>query len=253
MRDKKLLYPELQAKIALLEKDLEKENIKIGWAETLRTKAEQDNLYAKGRSKPGPKVTNAPGDSYRSMHQWGIAADFYLIMDIDGDGQTKDDAYNNAKKTFNRVGQVAKKLGLEWGGDWKSIRDLPHLQLSQWGSTPKKLIAVYGTPKKFMESASWETSSGKKAAGNASKAQKNTDKAATRIESAKSFNKEYAGTYKVKDNCNLMAGAGTGVVAAIKKDTTVQSYGYYTAKGGKIYLFVQCGKKTGFLSKNDLK
>ena len=122
MRDKKLLHPELQAKIALLEKDLEKENIKIGWAETLRTKAEQDNLYAKGRSKPGPKVTNAPGDSYRSMHQWGIAADFYLIMDIDGDGQTKDDAYNNAKKTFNRVGQVAKKLGLEWGGDWKSIR-----------------------------------------------------------------------------------------------------------------------------------
>lgn len=253
MRDKKLLHPELQAKIALLEKELGKENIKIGWAETLRTKAEQDNLYAKGRSKPGPKVTNAPGDTYRSMHQWGIAADFYLIMDIDGDGQTKDDAYNNAKKTFNRVGQVAKKLGLEWGGDWKSIRDLPHLQLSQWGSTPKKLIAVYGTPKKFMESASWETSSGKKAAGNASKAQKNTDKAATRIESAKSFNKEYAGTYKVKDNCNLMASAGTGVVAAIKKDTTVQCYGYYTAKGRKIYLFVQCGKKTGFLNKNDLK
>lgn len=253
MRDTKMLHPELQIKLDLLLKACKSEGIKIAFAETLRTVAEQDALYAKGRSKPGPKVTNAKGEEYRSMHQWGVAADFYLLMDIDGDGTTKDDAYNNAKKTFNRVGKVAKKLGLEWGGDWKSIKDLPHLQLPQWGSTPKKLIAVYGTPKKFMKSASWGTSSGKKAAGNAFKAQKNTDKAATRIESAKSFNKEYAGTYKVKDNCNLMAGAGTGVVAAIKKDTTVQSYGYYTAKGGKIYLLVQCGKKTGFLNKNDLK
>ncbi len=252
MRDKKLLHPELQAKIALLEKELGKENIKIGWAETLRTKAEQDNLYAKGRSKPGPKVTNAPGDSYRSMHQWGIAADFYLVMDIDGDGQTKDDAYNNAKKTFNRVGKVAKKLGLEWGGNWKSIKDLPHLQLPQWGSIPTKLIATYGSPKKFMKSTSWGTSSGKKAAGNASKAQKNTDKAATRIESAQSFNKAYAGVYKAAANCNLMAGPGTGVVATLEKGTQVQCYGYYTKKNGKVYLFVQAGKKTGFIPKEKL-
>ena len=239
MRDKKLLHPELQAKIALLEKELGKENIKIGWAETLRTKAEQDNLYAKGRSKPGPKVTNAKGEAYRSMHQWGVAADFYLLMDIDGDGTTKDDAYNNAKKTFNRVGKVAKKLGLEWGGDWKSIKDLPHLQLPQWGSTPTKLIATYGTPKKFMKSASWGTSSGKK-------------KAATRIESAQSFNKAYAGAYKAAANCNLMAGPGTGVVATLEKGTQVQCYGYYTKKNGKVYLFVQAGKKTGFIQKENL-
>lgn len=248
MRDKKLLHPELQAKIALLEKELGKENIKIGWAETLRTKAEQDNLYAKGRSKPGPKVTNAKGEAYRSMHQWGVAADFYLLMDIDGDGTTKDDAYNNAKKTFNRVGKVAKKLGLEWGGDWKSIKDLPHLQLPQWGSTPSKLKVKYGTPEKFMKSVEWETSSGKKAATNAEKAQKNTDKSVTRIESAQSFKKNYAGSYIAKVNCNLLAGAGSGVVAPIKKDTNVQCYGYFTEKNKQVYLYVRCGKKTGFIN-----
>ncbi len=116
MRDTKMLHPELQIKLDLLLKACKSEGIKIAFAETLRTVAEQDALYAKGRSKPGPKVTNAPGTSYASMHQWGVAVDFYLQMDIDGDGDTADDAYNNAKKTFNRVGQIAKKLGLEWGG-----------------------------------------------------------------------------------------------------------------------------------------
>lgn len=248
MRDTKMLHPELQIKLDLLLKACKSEGIKIAFAETLRTVAEQDALYAKGRSKPGPKVTNAKGEEYRSMHQWGVAADFYLLMDIDGDGTTKDDAYNNAKKTFNRVGKVAKKLGLEWGGDWKSIKDLPHLQLPQWGSTPTKLKAKYGTPEKFMKSVEWETSSGKKAATNAEKAQKNTDKSVTRIESAQSFKKNYAGSYIAKVNCNLLAGAGSGVVAPIKKDTNVQCYGYFTEKNKQVYLYVRCGKKTGFIN-----
>lgn len=253
MRDTKMLHPELQIKLDLLLKACKSEGIKIAFAEMLRTVAEQDALYAKGRSKPGPKVTNAPGTSYASMHQWGVAVDFYLQMDIDGDGDTADDAYNNAKKTFNRVGQIAKKLGLEWGGDWKSIKDLPHLQLPQWGSTPTKLKAKYGTPEKFMKSVEWGTSSGKKAATNAEKAQKNTDKSVTRIESAQSFKKNYAGSYIAKVNCNLLAGAGSGVVAPIKKDTNVQCYGYFTKKNKQVYLYVRCGKKTGFINLKKLK
>ena len=142
MRDIKALHPDLQKKYAQLIKLCSKKGITIGVAECLRTKAEQDALYAKGRTAPGKIVTNAKGSNYSSMHQWGVAFDFYLKMDIDGDGQISDDAYNNAKKAFNQVGALAKSIGLEWGGDWKSIKDLPHIQLKDWGSTTSKLKEI---------------------------------------------------------------------------------------------------------------
>lgn len=105
------------------------------------------------RSKPGNIVTNARGSSYRSQHQWGIAFDFYLKMDVDGDGKISDDAYNDSKKHFEKAAELAKALGLAWGGDWQSIVDKPHLYLPDWGSTPSQLIQQYGTPAAFM--ATW--------------------------------------------------------------------------------------------------
>ena len=69
MRDIKALHPDLQEKIALLQKKCVAAGITIGIGECLRTKAEQDALYAKGRTKPGKIVTNAKGSSYSSMHQ----------------------------------------------------------------------------------------------------------------------------------------------------------------------------------------
>ena len=42
--------------------------------------------------------------SYSSMHQWGIAFDFYRN---DGKG-----AYNNNDGFFNKVGAIGQKLGL---------------------------------------------------------------------------------------------------------------------------------------------
>lgn len=245
MRDIKALHPDLQKKYAQLIKLCSKKGIKIGVAECLRTKAEQDALYIKGRTAPGKIVTNAKGSSYSSMHQWGVAFDFYLKMDIDRDGQISDDAYNNAKKMFNQVGALAKSIGLEWGGDWKSIKDLPHIQLKDWGSTTSKLKAKYGTPEKFM--ATWKSTAGHAAASTAKKNEKSKDTSAKRIESARSFDKKYAGTYKAKANCNLLASAGSGVMASVKKGASVQCYGYYTAKNDKIYLFVQYGEKTGFM------
>ena len=75
-------------------------------------------------------------------------------MDIDGDGKTNDDAYNDTTKMFKRVGELGKSLGLEWGGSWKSPVDKPHFQLPYWGSTAKKLKEQYGTPDKFF--ATWD-------------------------------------------------------------------------------------------------
>lgn len=158
MRDIKLCHPALQEKAERLLEDCRKKGILIKIGETLRTAEEQDELYAQGRTKPGSIVTNARGASYSSMHQWGVAFDFYLSMDVDGDGKASDDAFNDSTGLFKKVGEIGKELGLEWGGDWKSITDKPHFQLPDWGSTPALLKKEYGTPDAFMKT--WKRPAG---------------------------------------------------------------------------------------------
>lgn len=146
MRDTKCLHPKLQKSISLLKAECEKQDLKIGIGECLRTAEEQDKLYAKGRTEKGSIVTNAKGSTYSSMHQWGVAFDFYRN---DGKG-----TYENGDGFFEKVGKIGKMLGLEWGGEWKSIKDLPHFQLSDWGSTTAKLKQIYKTPENFFKT--WE-------------------------------------------------------------------------------------------------
>ena len=147
MRDRTKLHPKLQKKLSELESACKKAGLKIQITECVRTVAEQDALYAQGRTKPGVKVTNAPGYSYSSHHMWGTAFDFCRA---DGKG-----AYYDKDGFFTKVGKIGKSLGLEWGGDWKSPVDKPHFQLPDWGSTPTRLKMLYGRPEKFFES--WST------------------------------------------------------------------------------------------------
>lgn len=152
MRDITKLHPELQTKITKLKEECAKQGLKIGIGECVRTVAEQDALYAKGRTAPGNKVTNAKGSTYSSMHQWGVAFDFYRN---DGKG-----AYYDKDNFFTKVGKIGQSLGLEWGGSWKSPVDKPHFQLKQWGSTPTKLKSLYKTPTIFMKT--WKTTTNTK-------------------------------------------------------------------------------------------
>lgn len=151
MRDIAALHPRLQVKLAQLVEACERQGIHILFSECLRTKAEQDALYAQGRTAPGSIITNAKGSTYSSQHQWGIAADFYLDEDVDGDGDKKDDAFNDSTGLFDRVGAIAGSIGLGWGGSWTSFKDRPHLYLPDWGSTTSKLKQQYGTPEQFMQ------------------------------------------------------------------------------------------------------
>ena len=144
-RDITQCHPRLQEAFKQLAVKCNAQGLTIGLGECFRTVAEQDALYEQGRTKPGNIVTNAPGSSYSSQHQWGIAFDFYR-----NDGQG---AYNEAGDFFRSVGQVAKSLGLGWGGVWTSIVDKPHIYLPDWGSTTKELKKTYKNPKAFM--ATW--------------------------------------------------------------------------------------------------
>lgn len=88
-----------------------------------RTIAEQNDLYAKGRTKKGPVVTNARGGS--SPHNFGLAFDFALCKD--GVPQWKA-----PREHWQIVGDIAKSHGLVWGGDFKSLLDLPHIEATDW-------------------------------------------------------------------------------------------------------------------------
>lgn len=95
----------------------------------LRTIAQQDGLYAQGRTKPGQIVTNARGGY--SYHNHGAAIDFALLLP-DGvvSWDTKRDGDGDGVADWDEVVSDAKRLGWEWGGDWTSFTDLPHLQMT---------------------------------------------------------------------------------------------------------------------------
>jgi peptidoglycan L-alanyl-D-glutamate endopeptidase CwlK len=84
----------------------------------LRSYAEQDALYAKGRTAPGPKVTNARAGF--SNHNFGTAWDIGLF---------RGKAYLTNSPIYTEIGQAARSLGLTWGGDFKSFKDTPHYEV----------------------------------------------------------------------------------------------------------------------------
>jgi peptidoglycan L-alanyl-D-glutamate endopeptidase CwlK len=86
-----------------------------------RTYAEQNALYKQGRfGNKGPIVTKARGG--QSNHNFGIAWDIGLF---------RNGAYLDESPLYGTAGPIvlASTLGVEWGGNWKTIVDQPHYQL----------------------------------------------------------------------------------------------------------------------------
>ena len=94
-----------------------------------RTYAEQDALYAQGRTKKGSKVTNARGGY--SWHNFGLAFDFGVFSE---DCKT----YFGESKLYKELGAIAKAMpDTTWGGTWKNPVDEPHIQLNMFSSVSK--------------------------------------------------------------------------------------------------------------------
>ena len=87
---------------------------------------EQAALYAKGRTAPGPKVTNAkPGSS---MHNFGLAIDCGVFKGkVYMDDSTPADK-RIADMMHKQASTLAAKHKLRWGGNFKSIYDAPHFE-----------------------------------------------------------------------------------------------------------------------------
>jgi peptidoglycan L-alanyl-D-glutamate endopeptidase CwlK len=112
------LLPEVQPIARALVQKAAANGIAIKIISGLRSYAEQDALYAKGRTAPGPKVTNARGGY--SNHNFGIAFDV---------GVFSGNSYVPESPKYKAVGVLGMDLGLEWGGNWTSNVDQPHFQL----------------------------------------------------------------------------------------------------------------------------
>lgn len=97
----------------------------------VRTVKEQQEHYAKGRTEPGPIVTNCDGVIKKSQHQpkedgYSHAVDIYPF--VDGKVRVNDAA--SLQRIAEHIKAVARIHGIkiEWGGDWK-VRDYPHFGL----------------------------------------------------------------------------------------------------------------------------
>jgi len=84
-----------------------------------RTYAEQDALFRQGRfGNPGPQVTNARGG--QSNHNFCIAWDIGIFQ---------NGKYLTDSPLYPKAAEIGLLPTLEWGGNWKSFKDLPHYQL----------------------------------------------------------------------------------------------------------------------------
>lgn len=120
------IYPPLADKLRQMAGMLEQEGIAIRVVQALRTWAEQDDLYAQGRTKAGSIVTNCPGG--KSYHNFGLAVD--CVPSTQGPGQPFTPDWNNQHPTWQRMVAVGTSLGLDSGATWRTFKDYPHFQLT---------------------------------------------------------------------------------------------------------------------------
>ena len=123
-RDLAELLPAAQTACRLLFQECYKAGIKnIFITETYRSQERQKYLYAQGRTRPGQIVTWTLNSNHKSRLAWDIAV---------GPPQSLYDV-----TTLNRVGAIARKLGITWGGDWIGSIDRPHFEVKPTWLMPK--------------------------------------------------------------------------------------------------------------------
>jgi peptidoglycan L-alanyl-D-glutamate endopeptidase CwlK len=124
------LHPVVRMKAEAFLTACDREGIDVLIYCTYRSGAEQDELYAQGRTKPGKICTNArAGQSY---HNWHCAFDWVPL--VGGKPQWND------KALYLKAGVLAESVGLEWAGRWTGkLRETAHCQYTG-GLTVNDLI-----------------------------------------------------------------------------------------------------------------
>lgn len=107
------LTPDTQAAAARLIEFAQSRGLTPRIDSTRRACAEQNALYAQGRTTPGAIVTEVAG--CRSWHVMGRALDLYIGSENCAD--------------YAELGAFWKRLGGRWGGDFTGLKDCVHFEL----------------------------------------------------------------------------------------------------------------------------
>lgn len=106
------LHPEARAFVLEVARRALEQGIKIRLISGIRSCAQQDALFAQGRTTPGPVITGARG--CRSWHVQGRAVDF--------------EPSPRSADAYAKVGAIAEQLGGVWGGRFSNLQDLGHIE-----------------------------------------------------------------------------------------------------------------------------
>ncbi|WP_179865425.1 peptidoglycan-binding protein [Bacillus sp. AFS017336] len=121
-RDINELLPAAQKAVKLFLDECKKAELDIFITETYRSQARQDYLYSYGRTREGEKVTWTRSSNHTCRLAWDIAVN------------KPKDLYDSP--TLKKAGEIAKGLGITWGGTWKQA-DFPHFEVKKDWVPPK--------------------------------------------------------------------------------------------------------------------
>ena len=131
------MHPDFVKKLEEVIERIGAEGLPFTLAETYRSPARSDHIYYQW-----PEGSKAK--AWESPHNFGIAADFHFIKnEFWSKRHTFYGPYGRwAKKggltahelnLWRSLGRVVRETGgLEWGGNWRSFKDYPHIQLASW-------------------------------------------------------------------------------------------------------------------------
>lgn len=94
---------------------------------TYRSGAEQDHLYAQGRTMPGKIVTYAKSGQSKHNHMEGgrPASLAYDCVPLTSGKPAWGD-----KNLYAIVGELGERCGLSWAGRWKRFKEYPHFEVT---------------------------------------------------------------------------------------------------------------------------
>jgi D-alanyl-D-alanine carboxypeptidase./Putative peptidoglycan binding domain. len=122
------LHPALRKTLAALAEALDRRGMAALITDGFRTFAEQDALFAQGRTTRGNIVTNARGGE--SNHNYGLAVDLYPVLDgrVFTDVPPGTVPVRRFKDTQQAIIDEAESAGLSSGVHFSRV-DPPHVQL----------------------------------------------------------------------------------------------------------------------------
>lgn len=148
MRDRNKLHPAVREKLEQLEVLARENGIEFIVTQTLRTEAEQLAYYAQGRqslsevnqlraeaglgpigNQENSNVVTRARTVWDSYHAYGLAFDVAILNDSNHIDWGEDADWNNSNVSdWEELGALGESIGLEWGGNFSSLRDMPHFQ-----------------------------------------------------------------------------------------------------------------------------